>query len=103
METKNVDLDVEMERYRNPKLFWQIFSTALTIFGLFLALNYTFRFRLLGRMEIETSYLYLLFACFLSQVFIFVSSQKKILKETVPWKVLKIIYQKMEGTSYIIV
>jgi len=79
------DLEDQIERYRTPGLFWHVLSMVLTIIGLFLAIDYIFRLHLLGKLELETSYLYMLFACFLSQVFIFMPANKKISSKLVPW------------------
>jgi len=75
----------ETKIYRKLGLFWRIITFSITLIGLFFAINYIFRFRFLGKLDFEMSYLYLLFACFLSQVFIIVPATKTASKKLVPW------------------
>lgn len=75
----------EDKRYKTPGLFWCVLSSALTLSGLFFTINRIFSLNLLGKLEIQSGYLYLLFACFLSQAFIFLPATKMTSKRLVPW------------------
>ena len=79
------DLEGQIERYRNPSSFWYFLSFALTIIGIFLSIDYIFRLNLVPVTDFETSYLYCLFACFLSQVFIYIPANQKVSSNSVPW------------------
>lgn len=79
------DVAKEITRERTPGLPWRILVVVFSISGLFIAVNYIFRLRLLGRLEFEASYLFTLFACFLSLVFIFLPATKGASRRSVPW------------------
>jgi len=75
----------ESQMIRKTGLFWRIIRFFLTLTGLIVAINYIFRFRLLGILDFDVSYIYLLFACFLSQVFIIFPANKAALEKSIPW------------------
>lgn len=72
--------------YRIPTSFaWRIIIIALTLIGLFIAVNQIFILGFLPPLEFENSYLYGLFACLLSLVFILFPATKGAPRNRVCW------------------
>ncbi|MDD4363137.1 MAG: TRAP transporter fused permease subunit, partial [Atribacterota bacterium] len=72
---------------------WEALIVFFTLVGLFMAINYNFSIRFftrmgLGWLEYDTAYLYALFACFLSLVFIKFPAQNKTQKGLTIWDLL---------------
>ena len=72
------------ETFRTPNRFWQWVIVVFTFVGLILSINQIFILRLFGPIEFLSAYLYALFACFLSIVFIIFPANKGVSRSEVP-------------------
>lgn len=71
--------------YRSLPPFWRLVVVTLTVVGVCVAINQVFRLGLLGRVEFENAFIYAMFACYLSMVFLVFPAGKKSSKTRVPW------------------
>jgi TRAP transporter 4TM/12TM fusion protein len=65
--------------------FWRFVLILLPGLGMFFALNQIFRLNLFGLQPLDTSYLYLIIACYVSIVFILFPAKSSISLGRVPW------------------
>ncbi len=72
---------MEMKKYG----LWHLVSIVFSGLGILLSINQIFKLRLLGFMPLDTSYLYLIIALFLSLVFVLYPASKKSPGKKVPW------------------
>jgi TRAP transporter 4TM/12TM fusion protein len=71
--------------HRTLSFFWQVIIAILTVAGLILAINQLFVLRFFGPVEFLMAYMYALFACFLSAVFLIFPATKRASRTKVPW------------------
>jgi TRAP transporter 4TM/12TM fusion protein len=75
----------EVRKVGGRSRFWYWVLILLPAMGMFLAVNQIFRLNLFGLKLLDTSYLYLIIACYIPVVFILYPAKKSISRLKVPW------------------